>query len=288
MNRIAKIASALTVFGMTLTPAQADEAIIIGGGHDLLSSQGQIELNVQFAKDTFTEKGISTTLFFTDGDDPANDVYIQHAEALDTTHEPISRVFGDYLEQNREYRSHALENVSGGTRLQDLQTPLRNILSSAVEPLWLIYNGHGKQSFSTPDQVTMELWGSTQLSADDLHHELKATTQPLRYVFTQCYSGGFHSIAYEKPTDSLLAAKPQRCGFTSVSAYSLAEGCSASVDTDNYQDYTTYFFAALSGYERDGSIILSDPDTGRLFRTLGTLVLKMGTGCSRHPIKRIR
>jgi len=83
--------------GACVTDAAADEAIIIGGGYSLLSSQGQIELNVQYAKDTLNASGVSTTTFFTDGANPASDVFIQHQNPLDASMEPLSRVFGDHL-----------------------------------------------------------------------------------------------------------------------------------------------------------------------------------------------
>lgn len=267
MNRRLSLTSTVvlvsTLYGSVTSTAFADEAIIIGGGYSLLSSQGQIELNVQFAKDTLTASGVNVTTFFTDGDNPSNDVFVQHEEPLDATMEPLSRVFGDHLELNREYRTHRLENVAGGTKKEDLLPALNKLVSSAQSPVWLLYNGHGNQNTGATDQVSIELWNNTRVTAKELHGELKASQQPIRYVFTQCYSGGFHALAYEQPTGSLVPASPQRCGFTAVSPYSLSEGCSAGINTDDYRDYTTHFFAALSGYERDGEIITTDPDTDK-------------------------
>jgi len=52
-----------------------------------------------------------------------------------------------------------------------------------------------------------------------------------------------------------------RCGVTAESAYRLAEGCSASIDTNDYRDYTTYFFAALDGKDRNGQVLPIETDT---------------------------
>lgn len=249
----------IALFGATHT-ATADEAVIIGGGYHLNASQGQIELNVQYAKDSLESKGLNVTTYFTDGGNPGNDVFIQHQEPIDATYDALSRVLGNHVEQYKEYRSHNIDDVAGSTQREELLPNLHSYFSSATQPQWLIYNGHGRQSQSTPDQVTLELWNNTRLTAQELHEELKASSQPLRYAFTQCYSGGFHSIAYEKSNNSLTPAKPLRCGFTAVSAYSLAEGCSASINTDDYRDYTTHFFAALTGFERNGDILLHEPD----------------------------
>ena len=249
--------------GSAIHTAAADEAIIIGGGYSLLSSQGQIELNVQYAKDTLINNGIDVTTFFTDGNSAANDVFIQHQNPLEVSMEPLSRVLGDHLELHREYRNHQINDVVGSTRKEELLPALNGLLSSAQSPLWLLYNGHGKQSTGNSDQVSLELWDNTRVTAAELHSELEATDQPVRYVFTQCYSGGFHALAYDKPFGSLKPASPKRCGFTAVSPYSLSEGCSAGINTDDYRDYTTHFFAALSGFERNGEIVTSDPDTNK-------------------------
>ena len=39
-----------------------------------------------------------------------------------------------------------------------------------------------------------------------------------------------------------------------------AEGCSAGIDTGDYRDYSTYFFAALLGQARAGEALAVDPD----------------------------
>ena len=252
----------ISTLGFTLSSAVfADEAIIIGGGNSLLSSQAQIELNIQYAKESLQDKDLNVTTFFTDGGEPGLDVFTQHQEPLDPGNEPLARVFGDYLEQYREYRSSALDNIAGSTRRETLLPELTQRLSVAESPIWLLYNGHGNQSYSTTDQVTLELWDKTRVTAEELHAVLDATDQPVRYAFTQCYSGGFHALAYDEPYGSMKPASPQRCGFTAVSAYSLAEGCSASINTGDYRDYTTHFFAALTGYDRNGNVVLSEPDS---------------------------
>jgi len=107
----------------------------------------------------------------------------------------------------------------------------------------------------------LELWDNTSLTANELHGVLEATSAPTRFVFTQCYSGGFHRLAYKNPSSGLELSDELRCGFTSESAYRIAEGCSASINTDDYRDYTTFFFAALDGYDRTGEILGVETDT---------------------------
>lgn len=252
-----------------ITPTQsalADQAILIGGGYNINGSQGQIELNVKWVQSVLEEANLPVTTFFTDGDDPAADVHYQVLDSQSTDGnpiddlakqlEPIARLFGDQYLNQRRYRNHTVENVTGGTRADLLTSSLEALLASAPDdPSLIIYNGHGKQSQTTVDKVTLELWDNTRITANSLHSILEKSNATTRFVFTQCYSGGFHRLAYANPESGMELSTPTRCGFTAESAYRLAEGCSASIDTDDYRDYTTYFFAALNGYDRNGEIL---------------------------------
>lgn len=266
MTRMMQALQAALLIGSTTTlslqAAQAEDAILIGGGYDINSSQGQIELNVTWVQGLLEARGLSVETYYTDGDAPAPDVYYALApDAEVSALAPLARVFGDQILEYRKYRNNEVPGVAGSTRRSDLEPRLRDIIERTTsQSLLLVYNGHGSQSFSTPDQVAMNLWDNTTMTASELHELLAARRDPFRFVFTQCYSGGFHRLAFEDPASGIALANGPRCGFTAESAYRMAEGCSASVDTDDYRDYTTYFFAALSGFERDGEIISRTPD----------------------------
>lgn len=257
---------------LTIGTTQADQAILIGGGYNVNGSQGQIELNVTWAQSVLQKAGLPVVTFFTDGEDPAPDVhYIQsdtnntEPTALDQLAqqlEPVARLFGDHHANQVRFRNHTIDGVSGGTEATALSESLTNILRSAPDdPSLIVFNGHGSPSDDNPAHVTMELWDNTQLSATQLHSILGESNAPSRFVFTQCFSGGFHRLAYDNPEQGLKLSSNMRCGFTAESAYRLAEGCSASIDTSDYRDYSTYFFAALEGYDREGEILPVDTDT---------------------------
>ena len=264
------------VIGIALTPisiTQADNAILIGGGYNIDGSQGQIELNVKWAQQILKQSNLKVSTYFTDGDDPAPDVYYlndnseSQTSAIDelaTNLEPIARLFNNHDSNAKRYKNHQIPDVNGGTQADKLTVALTEQLQAAPDdPTLIVYNGHGQQSESTPDQVTMELWNNTKMTAAQLHSILDNSNAPTRFVFTQCYSGGFHRLAYANSEKGLELSSTQRCGFTAESAYRLAEGCSASIDTNDYRDYTTYFFAALNGYDRNGEILGIDTDSNQ-------------------------
>lgn len=264
---------ACTVAACTLTgqPLQtkADQALLIGGGYNLQGSQGQIELNVKWVQGILETQGLNVDTWFTDGNEAGPDVHYMVRPTDDGSPlEPLARVFGDGLLENRRYREHTVANVLGSTRRDDLEPQLRKAFEDTNgDDLLLVYNGHGSQSYSTPDEVTMNLWDDTTLTASELHEMLEPRQSAFRFVFTQCYSGGFHRLAYADSASGTALSDSPRCGFTAESAYRLAEGCSASIESDDYRDYTTYFFAALSGQQRNGDPVSSNPDRDEDGRT---------------------
>ena len=245
--------------------AGADEAILIGGGHSVHRSEAQIELNALWIREVLERAGIATTVYYTDGDDPGADVQrLAGPDEPTGPLEPLARAFGELRAERTRWRGHELGEVDGPTVREALEPALARDLAeadAAGEPVMLVYNGHGTQSpTASPADVRLELWDGTGMRAAELHALLDDHRSPVRWVFTQCYSGGFHRLAHADPHAGTALAEPVRCGFTAESAYRLAEGCSASIDTDDYRDYSTFFFAALDGRDRDGEVLFEDPD----------------------------
>jgi len=186
---------------LLVSNAHGDQAILIGGGYNINGSQGQIELNVQWVQDVLKRAELPVTTFFTDGEDPAPDVHYTHIDsadknpdAIDTLAaqlEPVARLFGNQQANQQRFRNHRIKDVQGSTVAGELTQSLEALLSTnADEPNLIVYNGHGRQSESTSDKVTMELWDDTTMTANDLHSILNRSNAATRFVFTQCYSGG--------------------------------------------------------------------------------------------------
>lgn len=253
----------LTALSLTGTAAAQMQALLIGGGNSVHNSQVQIEANVIWTQDILGQHELPVKTFFTDGNAPGHDVFYNVGEAQQSSdYEPLARVFGDWTFENRRYRDNAVPNLDGGTSRETLEPELRRLFNQTLETdLLLLFNGHGSEPGTRPDQATINLWDDTSLSAGELHALVEPRNAPLRFVFTQCYSGGFHRLAYRSAEHGLTLAATPRCGFTSASAHELSEGCSASINSEDYRDYTTYFFSALSGNLRDGTAIARNPDS---------------------------
>ncbi|MCB1755145.1 MAG: hypothetical protein KDJ38_06465 [Gammaproteobacteria bacterium] len=268
--------SVLSLFiasAMTFSVADAkQQAILLGGGYLLEGSQGQIELNLKWVQEILQARGIEPRVFYTDGDDQNPDIFIQQpvAESLQNL-QPLARVFGQQVLNGVSYRNHEVAGVESSTDRETLLPVLNKTLQN-VKPddeLLFVYNGHGSPSEGAADEVALKLWNDTRLSAGEFQETLAGLDPAVafRYVFTQCYSGGFHRLIYQDSKAGHQLAEPLRCGFTAESAWRQSEGCSASIDMGDYRDYTTFFFAALNGKDRLERPLLADPDQNADGRT---------------------
>jgi len=239
----------------------ADEAVLIGGGYDLQSSKVQIEKNVQWALDSLASIGVNAKVYFTDGNDANSDVtYFASDEDYTSSFEAMSRVYGYQMADRLRYRSHELKGVQSDASAEAITDNLSQYLSESQQDTLLVFNGHGSASPLAPHQVGLRLWNDSSIQADALQTVISKANKPVRYVFNQCFSGGFNNMIFADPEQGLALSQTEICGFTSESAYQLSEGCSASIDASEYRDYTTYFFAALTGFDRNGEILPVETD----------------------------
>lgn len=243
-------------------PAPADSrAILIGGGYDTYNSQVQIEENVLWARrvlNTRLGEG-NVRVYFDDGTAPWPDITEHQSPPEEPGYlQPFARVFNSYWANGERYRNHRIPNVAGGTEagplLEDLEHRFRTLKTG--DAVFLVYSGHGGYNEKDRRHNTLELWNQTRLDVNELATLLEKVPPgiPVRFVFTQCYAGAFAALA-----DPVAP----RCGFLAEAADQPAEGCSASLDLDDYRDYGHDFFAALAGHERNGGPLATDPDRNK-------------------------
>jgi hypothetical protein len=246
------------VLALFTLPAFADtRVVLVGGGNELQSSQAQIEANVRWLEDLLLARGLDVATYFGIGAEPGMDVvYRPGAAGADAGGaDAWVRVFGDDALIGARFKRHELQAVRGSTRKSELTSALRRELGAlgSGDELLLVYNGHGGLVAENTRNNYLKLWGNDRLSVGELEGLLDTapagTTQ--RFVMTQCYSGAFGALVYDDP-HAAEGFMPNRCGFMAESALRQAEGCELDADPTEFRDYTTYFFAALSGVSRLG------------------------------------
>jgi hypothetical protein len=244
-----------------------DHVWIVGGGPWPGHSQAQIEFNVNWVIQVLNAGAGARQLhvYYTDGSGGGRDVVLWQTPAeTKATLQPLARVFGGYDTNGDRYYSNRIPGVLGGTEATELGTRLEKDFAELKpgDRALLIYNGHGLQDEKDSAENTLRLWNDTKLSVRDLDRIMSRIdpSVPVRFMFTQCYSGGFARLMHPQARDTLALGEANRCGFFAESEDRESEGCSASIDVGDYRDYSTYFFAALNGRTRTGEAIGVNPD----------------------------
>ena len=246
---------------------------IVAGGYDLESSQAQIEKNVIWATAAINKAPLNKApreinIFFTDGDNPAKDVKVWHpVDEAQSLLQPLAMIYDAGYKNGLEYRNHEIKNVRGSTKRSELEPILRKEFSQLkkTDRGLFIFNGHGSQDKTNSANNKIWLWDRSTLNVNDFASLLNKVDNsvPMRFVFTQCYSGGFERVVHPQTSSSTELLKASLCGFFAEAEDRKAEGCSAGISIDDYRDYSTYFFAALSGKTRQGDELPENPDRNK-------------------------
>lgn len=251
----------------SLTVFANENVWIIGGGPNPQASQAQIEFNVKWVIASLKQLTPDATLhiFYANGGKSGKAV-TEWREPVNanTSLQPLARVFGKQRANGFTFREKTVPDVEGSTHADVLEPALQQGFAKLRpgDRALIIYNGHGLADHDDAAGNTLRLWRDSRLSVRQFEKLLGSfdPAVPVRFVLTQCFAGGFARAIHPDAKDVLELAPGKRCGFFAVSKDREAEGCSPSVDVGDYRDYTTYFFAALTGQTRLGTPIKGQPD----------------------------
>ena len=234
---------------------------ILSGGR--VPSQNAVahERNVRFASRTLGRLGVgSERVHFASGENGRADVQLEEPDPrrrwLLYTTALLASPEADIHDAALVYRAHDLP----GARRADLRTVLDGLHESATRatsagptgPDLLFYvTDHGQQG-DTPSQNVIVLWGRRDLDVPTLGAALdeQPPTRRVVAVMAQCFAGAFAALVHQGGDPSAPLAEHDRCGFFAAPADRPAAGCSPRGDESLYDDYTTRFFAALGGRDR--------------------------------------
>lgn len=239
---------------------------IVGGGPRPEDSGAQIEANVRWGISALEELAPDAAIhvYFANGleDGPSVQEEIPHDPGAGGG-DALLRVFGDVRGDGTTCRRHRVPDVVGSTSADVLGPALADGLSElgTGDQALIVYNGHGTWEQDRGENA-LRLWGESRLSVRQFEALLSRADPavPVRFVFTQCFSGAFERAVHPGAADVMDLAPGSRCGFFAESEDRESEGCSASLAIGEYRDYTTYFLAALSGTTRQGERVGATTD----------------------------
>lgn len=245
-----------------------DFVLTIGGGYSPEGNQVSLEKNVLLFQDVLGSHSsiISRNdIFFSDGKAAGKDVLVHDVESVPEANRLMARVFGTTDALGLRYRDHEIPNVRGAARPTNIRVWFREVASQmhSGDRLLIYVTAHGYRSRDTRRKydTSIAMWDRSTLGMKELAKLLDGMNAEVDVVMVmvQCYTGGFSHLIYKggEPTNGL---SPQsRVGFYATVHDRPASGCTPEVNEANYEEYSTFFWAALSGKDRAGNAIDS-PD----------------------------
>jgi hypothetical protein len=234
--------------------------LTVGGGPSPKFNQVAIESNVRYV-DGLLPPLATRRVLFADGRPDSKNVLYQEPGAGGTELSPAETAFRALIEPKRDdgeekFRAPRLPALNGPAVKRSIDAELDRLSAAPGSgPILLYFTGHGSRNEQgNLDNNTFGLWNEGALSVRELAAGISRLPKdrPVVLVMVQCYGGAFGNVLFEggDPTGA-LADRPL-CGFFATTRERVAAGCTPEVNEAEYHDFTSYFFAALSGKDRLG------------------------------------
>lgn len=262
-NAILLVAGVLTSTFATRAVGK-DHFLTIGGGYSPTGNQVSLEKNVLFLSEILASHRPDNPqhdIYFADGD--LDDPDLQYRDPdfkCSQARRIVAELFGDEDVALR-YRNHHIPNVRGPTSPDRVRRRLRQLgreLESG-DRLFVYATAHGGSSWNedNPYDTRLYMWDHETMSASEFATWLDQVPREVSVVMVmvQCFAGGFAHAIFHQADHRLGMSGQTRCGFFSQVHDRVAAGCTPDVNEANYQEYSSFFWAALAGRDRLGNPI---------------------------------
>ncbi|MEQ8957904.1 MAG: Caspase domain-containing protein [Coleofasciculus sp. C2-GNP5-27] len=227
------------------TPTDTPNFLAFGGGSSPCSNEIALEKNILYFQRTLRQLGYnpaSASIFFANGN--TNQTTIRYLDEQG-------------LEQ---YKAPEIPHLDGAASLTNLQEWMEQLATQETNPsIFFYFTGHGDYNPADPDNNVLNLWHRQSLSVQELASMLDTLPPQTSFVamMAQCYSGSFANFIYEAGDPNNPIALQSRCGFFATVRERPSVGCTPEVNEADYRDYSSSFFAGLSGIDRTGKVVPS-------------------------------
>ncbi|MEC4984844.1 MAG: C13 family peptidase [Oscillatoria sp. PMC 1068.18] len=211
--------------------------VVAGGGHPG-NNEIALEKNVLYFQRTLANLGYnpeSASIFFANGNDGQATIR--------------------YINEQREqqFKVPEIPNLQGAATKENLANWVEaTATKNNNQPIFFYFTGHG-----IPRSLLM--WERQQLTVTELASQLDKLPQnkPVVTMMAQCFSGSFADFIYQGGDATKPIALQTRCGFFATVKTRPSVGCTPEVNEADYRDYSSSFFAGLSGVDRTGAKVAS-------------------------------
>ncbi|MGF1520788.1 MAG: Caspase domain-containing protein [Leptolyngbyaceae cyanobacterium] len=158
-----------------------------------------------------------------------------------------------------QFKVPNIENLTGAATRSNVENWLQSYPQTEQGasdcPTFFYFTGHGLLNRSDPDNNDLILWDEELLSVQALAEMLDQWPAEIPFVtmMAQCFSGSFANLIYEGGNPEQPVALQTRCGFFATVKTRPSVGCTPLVNEADYRDYSSSFFAGISGRDRIGN-----------------------------------
>ncbi|WP_008309801.1 hypothetical protein [Leptolyngbya sp. PCC 6406] len=227
---------------------QPTEFLVVAGGGAPSYNEIALEKNVLYFQRTLDFLGIDlgrASVFFANGNDGRATV-----RYLD----PAGR---------EQFKVPEIPNLQGAATRSNTQSWFQRYPTTPAGsrgcPAFFYFTGHGELNQANLNNNALIHWGEQRLSVQELGTLLDQWPQEIPFVtmMAQCYAGSFANLIYEGGDPRRSVALQSRCGFFATVKERPSVGCTPLVNEADYKDYSSSFFAGLSGRDRVGNSVPS-------------------------------
>lgn len=159
----------------------------------------------------------------------------------------------DPTTRQERFKAPEIPYLDGASTVENFRQVMQG-LAQTQKPIFFYFTGHGSKNDNNVDNNAAILWNNSNLTVQEFSRYLDQLPQNLPFVamMAQCYSGSFANMIYEGGNPNNAVAVKTRCGFFATVKTRTSVGCTPEVNEADYRDYSSSFFAGLSGITRTG------------------------------------
>ncbi len=236
---------AATCQGQKQNQAQQEKTnfLAFGGGPAPSANEIAIEKNILYFQRTLSAMGYNpsqASTFFANGNDGQATV-----RYLDSSGQ-------------QQFKVPQIPNLNGASTMANLERSIQD-LSKNPKSIFLYFTGHGIPNPEDIDNNAFLLWNKELLTVQQFATMLDSLPDqtPVVTMMSQCFAGSFANLIYQGGDPKRPVALQTRCGFFATVKTRPSVGCTPAVNEADYRDYSSSFFAGLSGRSRTGQPVSS-------------------------------
>jgi hypothetical protein len=220
----------------------AVEFLVIGGGGAPSNNEIALEKNLLYFQRSLRFMGYEpkeAMIFFANGNNGKATVrYIDKS-------------------RNEKFKPPAIPNLNGASTYDNLRRSLA--ANQSQKHLFFYFTGHGSLNRKDQNNNSMILWEENSMSVKQFSRILDQlpAQKSVVTVMSQCYAGSFANIIYRGGDPKKNIAIQSRCGFFATIKTLPSVGCTPEVNEADYKDYSSSFYAGLTGRSRTNKAVAS-------------------------------